>query len=256
MGEEDPANKSFFSEIISSISDIKFSSDGRFILSRDYLTLKIWDIRQEGRPLKVLPIHDHLRAKLCDLYENDSIFDKFECCFSGDGKHCLPARTTTRSTASITRATRCRSRPTKTSARSRPLARHAVVNVQSTWTPSTSLARSCTSPGIHVIALLQSPPTTICSPTALLRSRRFGWHLFFLCALFFCAVLQCEKCFPSPVLRFVPLSFCVCFRPSAIWLCGKILSFCSHLVCVLLFPSLRPSPFSLSLSLSLASSLS
>ena len=40
--EEDPANKSFFSEIISSISDIKFSSDGRFILSRDYLTLKIW----------------------------------------------------------------------------------------------------------------------------------------------------------------------------------------------------------------------
>lgn len=23
--------------------------------------------------------------QLCDLYENDSIFDKFECCFSGDG---------------------------------------------------------------------------------------------------------------------------------------------------------------------------
>lgn len=24
-------------------------------------------------------------VKLCDLYENDSIFDKFECCLSGDG---------------------------------------------------------------------------------------------------------------------------------------------------------------------------
>ena len=23
--------------------------------------------------------------QLCDLYENDSIFDKFECCVSGDG---------------------------------------------------------------------------------------------------------------------------------------------------------------------------
>ncbi|KAJ0816882.1 putative protein phosphatase 2A regulatory subunit PR55 [Helianthus annuus] len=23
---------------------------------------------------------------LCDLYENDSIFDKFECCLSGDGQ--------------------------------------------------------------------------------------------------------------------------------------------------------------------------
>lgn len=24
-------------------------------------------------------------CQLCDLYENDSIFDKFECCLSGDG---------------------------------------------------------------------------------------------------------------------------------------------------------------------------
>lgn len=25
-------------------------------------------------------------CQLCDLYENDSIFDKFECCLSGDGQ--------------------------------------------------------------------------------------------------------------------------------------------------------------------------
>lgn len=25
--------------------------------------------------------------QLGDLYENDSIFDKFDCCFSGDGSH-------------------------------------------------------------------------------------------------------------------------------------------------------------------------
>ena len=30
-------------------------------------------------------VHEHLRGKLCDLYENDSIFDKFECCMSGSG---------------------------------------------------------------------------------------------------------------------------------------------------------------------------
>jgi len=41
---EDPSSKSFFAEIISSISDIKFSKDGRYILARDYMTLKIWDI--------------------------------------------------------------------------------------------------------------------------------------------------------------------------------------------------------------------
>jgi len=87
--EEDPANKSFFSEIIASISDIKFSRDGRYILSRDYLTLKEWDLRMENRPVKTIRIHDFLKAKLCDLYENDCIFDKFECSLSGSGDHLL-----------------------------------------------------------------------------------------------------------------------------------------------------------------------
>jgi len=89
--EEDPQNKSFFSEIISSISDLKFSKDGKYILSRDYLTLKIWDIAMENKPVQTIPIHEHLRTKLCDLYENDCIFDKFECTFSGTGSHVLTA---------------------------------------------------------------------------------------------------------------------------------------------------------------------
>ncbi len=38
---EDPSSRSFFSEIIASISDVKFSHSGRYILSRDYLTVKV-----------------------------------------------------------------------------------------------------------------------------------------------------------------------------------------------------------------------
>ncbi|KAF5933108.1 hypothetical protein HYC85_029279 [Camellia sinensis] len=38
---ESRGSKSFFTEIIASISDIKFSTDGRHILSRDYMNLKI-----------------------------------------------------------------------------------------------------------------------------------------------------------------------------------------------------------------------
>jgi hypothetical protein len=37
--------------------------------------------------VKTIPIHDHLRGKLCDLYENDCIFDKFECVWGGDDKY-------------------------------------------------------------------------------------------------------------------------------------------------------------------------
>ena len=87
--EEDPASRSFFSEIISSISDVKFSHDGRYILSRDYLTVKIWDVAMEREPVKVIPIHEHLRPKLCDTYENDSIFDKFEVVFSGNAENVM-----------------------------------------------------------------------------------------------------------------------------------------------------------------------
>lgn len=76
---------SFFSEIIASISDIKFSPDGRYILTRDYMNLRLWDVNMERAPVLVAPVHEHLRSRLCDLYENDCIFDKFQCSFSSDG---------------------------------------------------------------------------------------------------------------------------------------------------------------------------
>ncbi|XP_044471407.1 serine/threonine protein phosphatase 2A 55 kDa regulatory subunit B beta isoform-like isoform X2 [Mangifera indica] len=83
--QEAPGSRSFFTEIIASISDIKFAKDGKHILSRDYMTLKLWDITMDSGPVATFPVHEYLRPKLCDLYENDSIFDKFECCISGDG---------------------------------------------------------------------------------------------------------------------------------------------------------------------------
>ncbi|KAL2462585.1 Serine/threonine protein phosphatase 2A 55 kDa regulatory subunit B beta isoform [Forsythia ovata] len=82
---ESPGSRSFFTEIIASISDIKFAKDGRYLLSRDYMTLKLWDINMDSGPVATFQVHEYLRPKLCDLYENDSIFDKFECCLSGDG---------------------------------------------------------------------------------------------------------------------------------------------------------------------------
>lgn len=74
----------FFQELVTTISDVAFSPDGRFMCSRDYLTMKLWDLRVEKRPFKTIKFHDHLVSKLCDLYENDSIFDKFECSWSND----------------------------------------------------------------------------------------------------------------------------------------------------------------------------
>ncbi|NXM55172.1 2ABD phosphatase, partial [Illadopsis cleaveri] len=80
---EDPSSRSFFSEIISSISDVKFSHNGRYMMTRDYLSVKVWDLNMENRPVETYQVHEYLRSKLCSLYENDCIFDKFECCWNG-----------------------------------------------------------------------------------------------------------------------------------------------------------------------------
>ncbi|XP_066904673.1 serine/threonine-protein phosphatase 2A 55 kDa regulatory subunit B alpha isoform isoform X3 [Halyomorpha halys] len=86
---EDPTNRSFFSEIISSISDVKVSNSGRYMISRDYLSVKVWDLHMESKPIESYPVHEYLRSKLCSLYENDCIFDKFECCWAGNDQYIM-----------------------------------------------------------------------------------------------------------------------------------------------------------------------
>lgn len=54
----DPNSRSFFSEIISSISDVKFSHSGRYLMTRDYLSVKIWDLNMENRPLETYQASD------------------------------------------------------------------------------------------------------------------------------------------------------------------------------------------------------
>eukprot|EP00268_Persea_americana_P052406 TRINITY_DN5864_c0_g1_i10.p1 TRINITY_DN5864_c0_g1~~TRINITY_DN5864_c0_g1_i10.p1 ORF type:complete len:286 (+),score=41.59 TRINITY_DN5864_c0_g1_i10:552-1409(+) len=78
-------SRTLLTGIIASISDIKFLSDGRHMLSRDYMNLKLWDLRMEASPVEIFKIHEYLRPKLCGLYNSDSIFDKFGCCLSQDG---------------------------------------------------------------------------------------------------------------------------------------------------------------------------
>jgi serine/threonine-protein phosphatase 2A regulatory subunit B len=81
------SEKSFFTEILVSVADMDFSTDGTHLLTRDFLTVKIWDMRMENKPCKILPLHEHLDQRLCELYENDCIFDKFQLCSSPSGPY-------------------------------------------------------------------------------------------------------------------------------------------------------------------------
>lgn len=86
LEDQSDGPKSFFSEIISSISDCSFSNDGRYIVSRDYMTVKVWDMHMDKCPMKTIQVSEHLRPMLGELYETDCIFDKFNVSFSPDGK--------------------------------------------------------------------------------------------------------------------------------------------------------------------------
>ncbi len=66
-----------------------FTPDGRYIISRDYLSIKVWDIYNERRPLTTIAINERLRPMLSELYESDYVFDKFELAVSIDGNKVL-----------------------------------------------------------------------------------------------------------------------------------------------------------------------
>lgn len=44
--QPDEGQKSYYSEIIASISDVRFVPDGRHIVARDYLTIRLFDVRK------------------------------------------------------------------------------------------------------------------------------------------------------------------------------------------------------------------
>lgn len=78
-------NKNLFTDIVSSIADLKFSVDGTQIITRDYLNTKVWDQRKTKEPLKTIKLFEPFNSKLYDVYEQDIIFDKFNLGLSPDG---------------------------------------------------------------------------------------------------------------------------------------------------------------------------
>ena len=87
LDENMKKNKNFFTEIITSVSDFKFTPDGSKVIVRDFMTTKVWDLKMPNVPYNVTTLYEPLKSKLCDFYENDCIFDKFDVNMSKDGKH-------------------------------------------------------------------------------------------------------------------------------------------------------------------------
>lgn len=77
--KEDPSRQNFFTDIINSIGMARFApTSDNYLFSRDYLSVHIWDVRNNSTPVQTLNVTEYLDMTLCEVYENERIFDKFD----------------------------------------------------------------------------------------------------------------------------------------------------------------------------------
>ena len=56
--------KNFFTDLTSPYSSIAFMPNARQLITRDYLTVKIWDLAVTKKPLATINVQDSLASKL------------------------------------------------------------------------------------------------------------------------------------------------------------------------------------------------
>ena len=62
---ESQEKKNFFNQMISSYSSLGFMSNAKYLVSRDFLTVKIWDVCKTNKPVACISVQDALKPKLC-----------------------------------------------------------------------------------------------------------------------------------------------------------------------------------------------
>lgn len=82
-GEAD--QQTFFDEMTQNVTAAKFSKGGKFIISRDYMSVKIWDVTMERAPVETIYVHEYLRERMWDLYSSELLWDPFNLGISSTG---------------------------------------------------------------------------------------------------------------------------------------------------------------------------
>ena len=60
--------KNFLTEMISGYSSAIFSPNSKYIISRDCLTVKVWDVCNTAKPVTTSMVQETLKGKLCDMF--------------------------------------------------------------------------------------------------------------------------------------------------------------------------------------------
>jgi hypothetical protein len=55
-GSSGSATKNFFTDLISSYSSAMFLQNGRYLVTRDFLTVKLWDLANNKKPVSSVTV--------------------------------------------------------------------------------------------------------------------------------------------------------------------------------------------------------
>jgi serine/threonine-protein phosphatase 2A regulatory subunit B len=61
-------SSNFLSEIINQYSSVLFLDDSRSIVTRDLISVKIWDMRSAREPVRNIYIDEGIKDHVCDLF--------------------------------------------------------------------------------------------------------------------------------------------------------------------------------------------
>ena len=68
FGVETKSTRNFFTEMISCISSADFLPTSRYVIAREYLNIKIWDMANTRKPLLNVCVNDMIKSQLCELF--------------------------------------------------------------------------------------------------------------------------------------------------------------------------------------------
>lgn len=80
-----PGQKNFLTDFLTSYSSVDFCRQGKYLVTRDFLSVKVWDVCNSKKPVNTFLLNESMKGKLSEVFENQAIFDKFKVSCSPDG---------------------------------------------------------------------------------------------------------------------------------------------------------------------------
>jgi len=88
QGQNPPSfpQRPFLSDMLRTVNDVKFMKGSKYVVARDYMNVKVWDMAMPDKPVELIQVHEYLQSSLWSLYENEFLYDVFDVAVNKRGE--------------------------------------------------------------------------------------------------------------------------------------------------------------------------